>query len=142
MRCTSGTPATAPRSRAGGSGTQSYISKGIWRQDISSFVRNSCVSTLCPVVVYHYLCTSEEPDGRREGLGPRQGCRHVAAAERLAHPVGRPGAFFCLFSLSLYTHIYIYMYVSIFMISIYRSLYLSIRLSLSLYIYIYIRKCK
>ena len=30
---------------------QSYISKGMWRQGIGSFVRNSYVSTLCPVVI-------------------------------------------------------------------------------------------
>ena len=40
-------------------GLQSYMSKGIWRQGIGSFVRNSCVSTLCPVVICPYLCTSE-----------------------------------------------------------------------------------
>ena len=39
--------------------SQSYISKGIWRQGIGSFVRNSYVSTLCPVVICPYLCTSE-----------------------------------------------------------------------------------
>ena len=41
---------------------QSYISKGIWRQGIGSFVRNSYVSTLCPVAICPYLCT---PDGSR-----------------------------------------------------------------------------
>ena len=35
-------------------GTQSYTSKGI-----GSFVRNSYVSTIRPVVVCPYLCTSE-----------------------------------------------------------------------------------
>ena len=39
--------------------SQSYISKGIWRQGISSFLRNSCVSTLCPVVICPYSCTSD-----------------------------------------------------------------------------------
>ena len=38
---------------------QSYVSKGIWRQDIGSFVSSSYVSTLCPVVKCPYLCTSE-----------------------------------------------------------------------------------
>ena len=38
---------------------QSYITKGIWRQGIGSFVRNSYVSTLCPVVICPYLCTSD-----------------------------------------------------------------------------------
>ena len=37
----------------------SYISRGIWRQGIGSFVRDSYVSTLCPVVICPYLCTSE-----------------------------------------------------------------------------------
>ena len=32
------------------------ISKGIWRQGIASFVRNSYVSTPCPVVICPYLC--------------------------------------------------------------------------------------
>ena len=39
--------------------TQSYISKGIWRQGIGSFVRDSYVSTLWPVVICPYLCTSD-----------------------------------------------------------------------------------
>ena len=38
---------------------QSYISKGIWRQGKGSFVRNSYVSTRCPVVICPYLCTSD-----------------------------------------------------------------------------------
>ena len=38
---------------------QSYISKGIWRQGIGSFVRISIVSTLCPVVLCPYMCTSD-----------------------------------------------------------------------------------
>ena len=38
---------------------QSCRSKGIWRQGIGSFARNSYVSTLCPVVICPYLCTSE-----------------------------------------------------------------------------------
>ena len=38
---------------------QSYMSKGIWRQGVGSFVRKSYVSTLCPVVTCPYLCTSE-----------------------------------------------------------------------------------
>ena len=38
---------------------QSYISKGISRQGIGSFVRKSYVSTQCPVVICRYLCTSE-----------------------------------------------------------------------------------
>ena len=37
----------------------SYIRKGKWRQGIGSFVRSSCVSTLCPVIICPYLCTSE-----------------------------------------------------------------------------------
>ena len=39
--------------------SQSYISKGIWRQGIGSFVRNSNLSTLCPVVICPYVCTSD-----------------------------------------------------------------------------------
>ena len=39
--------------------SESYISEGIWRQGIGSFVRNSYVSTLCPVVICPYLCTSD-----------------------------------------------------------------------------------
>ena len=38
---------------------QSYISKGMRRQGIDSFVRISYVSTLCPVVICPYLCTSD-----------------------------------------------------------------------------------
>ena len=38
---------------------QSYISKGIWRQGIGYFARNSYVSTLCAVVICPYLCTHE-----------------------------------------------------------------------------------
>ena len=38
---------------------QSYISKGIGRQGTGSFVRNSYVSTLCPVVICPYFCTSD-----------------------------------------------------------------------------------
>ena len=38
---------------------QSYISKGIWRQGIGSFVRNSYVSTLCHLVICPYLRTSK-----------------------------------------------------------------------------------
>ena len=40
-------------------GLQSCISRSICRQCIGSFVRNSYVSTLCPVVICPYLCTSE-----------------------------------------------------------------------------------
>ena len=40
---------------------QSYISKSTWRQGIGSLVRNSYVSTLCPVVICPYLCTSDVP---------------------------------------------------------------------------------
>ena len=36
--------------------SHSYICEGIWRQGIGSFVRSSCVSTLCPVVVRPHLC--------------------------------------------------------------------------------------
>ena len=38
---------------------QRYIHKGIGRQGIGSFVRGSHVSTLRPVAVRPYLCTSE-----------------------------------------------------------------------------------
>ena len=38
---------------------QSYTSKGIWRQAVGSFIRNSYVSTICPVVKCPYLCTSD-----------------------------------------------------------------------------------
>ena len=38
---------------------QSYMIKGIWRQGIGSFVGKSYVSTLCPVVICPYLCTSD-----------------------------------------------------------------------------------
>ena len=47
---------------------QSCTSKGIWRQGIGSFVRNSHVSTLCPVVICPYLRTSEEWS---PAVGPR-----------------------------------------------------------------------
>ena len=50
--------ASIPPSRLG-TDAQSYIRKGIWRQGIGSFVRKAYVSTLCPVVVCPYLCTSE-----------------------------------------------------------------------------------
>ena len=35
------------------------ISKGIWRQGVGPFVRSSYGSTLCPVVMCPYLCTSD-----------------------------------------------------------------------------------
>ena len=38
---------------------QSYISKGIWRQGIGSFVRNCNISTPSPVFMCPYLCTSD-----------------------------------------------------------------------------------
>ena len=41
--------------------SQSYMSKGIWRQGKGPFVGNSYVSTLCPVGICPYLCTSEFP---------------------------------------------------------------------------------
>ena len=44
---------------------QSYISKGIWRQGVGSLVRNSCVSTLCPVDMCPYSGT---PDPRYDLL--------------------------------------------------------------------------
>ena len=37
----------------------SYISEGIWRQGIGSFVRISYVLMLCPVVICPCLCTSD-----------------------------------------------------------------------------------
>ena len=49
--------------------SQSYMSKGIWRQGIGSFVRNSYVSTLCPVVICPYWCTSDSPAGEPHGQG-------------------------------------------------------------------------
>ena len=69
---------------------QSYISKGIRRQGIGSFVRNSYVSTLCPVVVCPSLCTPEEPRmtqttttiGHRGTIGlPRRSARIVNASK-------------------------------------------------------------
>ena len=39
--------------------SRSCTSKGIWRRGIGSAVRNPHVSTLCPVVICPYLCTSE-----------------------------------------------------------------------------------
>ena len=55
--CSTGPASAAPRSSA--TGAQSYISKGIWRQRMGSSVRKSFASTLWPVVVCAYLCTSE-----------------------------------------------------------------------------------
>ena len=46
---------------------QSYISKGIRRQGIGSFVRSSHVSTLCPVVICPSLCTSEASPVQGQG---------------------------------------------------------------------------
>ena len=54
--------------------TRSHISKGIGRRGIGSFVRNSYVSTLCPLVICPYLCTS---DSR---------ARHAAMAPRYTQP--------------------------------------------------------
>ena len=48
------------RAQTSGLLNQSYMSKGTWRQGIGSFVRNSHVSTLCPVVICPYLCTSDK----------------------------------------------------------------------------------
>ena len=39
---------------------QSYISKGIRRQGVGSFVMSFYVSTICPVVICPYLCTSQK----------------------------------------------------------------------------------
>ena len=41
--------------------SQSYVSKGVWRRGIGSFARNAYASTLCPVVICPYLCTSDRP---------------------------------------------------------------------------------
>ena len=52
---------------------QSYTSKGIGRQGMGSFVRESYVSALCPVVLCLNLCTSEQGTGcsyLRCRLGP------------------------------------------------------------------------
>ena len=51
---------------------QSYTSKDIRRQGIGSFVRNSYVSTLCPVVICPYLCTSENGRVLHRGLHHRR----------------------------------------------------------------------
>ena len=40
--------------------TQSYTSKGMCRRGIGSFVRNSYLSTPCPLVICPYLCTSDK----------------------------------------------------------------------------------
>ena len=57
--------------------SQSCISKGIWRQGIGSFVRNSYVSTLCPVVICPDLCTSESAahGGAARGAGGARAAR-------------------------------------------------------------------
>ena len=60
--------------------SQSYISKGIWRQGIGSFVRNSCVSTLGPLIICPYFVgdggrVAREDRGR--GLHEQQGATFV-----------------------------------------------------------------
>ena len=54
-----GTPVVSDGETTGTYGIQSCTSKGIWRLGIGSFLRNSYVSTLCPVAICPYLCTSE-----------------------------------------------------------------------------------
>ena len=86
-----------PDSRsAGRAHTQSYISKGIQRQGIGSFVRHSYVSRLCPVVMRPYLCTSERfvdhppcpgkarPSKTTVGLGRKPPSRQASKATRRA----------------------------------------------------------
>ena len=51
------------------SGDRSYIRKRIRQQGMGSFVRNSYVSRLCPVVICPYLCTSEA-SARRAAAAP------------------------------------------------------------------------
>ena len=47
------------------------ISKGIRRQGIGSFIRNSYVSTLCPVVMCPYVCTSDLGQPGHQGKSRR-----------------------------------------------------------------------
>ena len=72
--------------------SQSCISKGIWRQGIGLSVRNASVSTLCPVVIYPYLCTSDNA-----------GCQKINLEKR-AQPLG---------ALYIYIYMYIYIYICI-----------------------------
>ena len=52
------TPSRSDSGRAGRTPSRSG-SRCVWRQSIGSSVRNSYVSTLCPVVICPHLCTSE-----------------------------------------------------------------------------------
>ena len=70
-----------PEQIVGAPGDQSDRSKGIWRQGIGSFIRNSYVSTLRPVVICPYSCPSEEtPRRQTRGAPPADStlvfCRH------------------------------------------------------------------
>ena len=86
--------------------SQSYTSKGIWRQGIGSFVRNSCVSTRCPVVMCPYLCTSEISNGKTpKRIFARRGlrmCHCVCAYYGFTVRV-----LYLSISLSLYIYIYV-----------------------------------
>ena len=98
VRRTSAYSKRVPRIRLG----QSYISKGIWRQGIGSFVRNSSASTLCPVVICPCLCTSDlgswETDRRR--------CPAVATACRAPETSNNS-----MYAWYVYMHTYIHVLV-------------------------------
>ena len=112
---------------------QSYISKGIRRQGIGSFARNSNVSTPTPcrhmpLLVYFCITTGRATRHRRDAEARQQRVASLAAD-------GGP----C----TLNTCIYIYIYISIhYYLSlsphIYIYIYIYIFLSLSMYVYTYI----
>ena len=70
-------PDRAPANRPAARRTQSYTSKGIWRQGIGSFVRKSYVQALCPVVLCPYLCTY---DARLSAVSARFPCLKPASS--------------------------------------------------------------
>ena len=76
--------------------SQSCASKGLRRQGIGSFVRNSYVPALCPVVLRPNLCTSDHlvrrsgPPGRPAAPPTCLAWRHLAEAEAPPEPNLKP----------------------------------------------------
>ena len=77
---------------------QSYRSKGIWRQGIGSFDRNSCDSTRCPVVICPYLCTSDQ-------------CLHLRRMRAFWSGTDSPSGRMRSLSSQAYMHVCIYIYI-------------------------------
>ena len=100
-----------------GSRAQSYT-EGIGRRRVDSFVTNSYVSTLCPVVICPYLCTSEPAFGE----SARDGGRVYIYI------------YICIYTYT-YTHIYTHIHICTY-IYIYTCMYVYIHICVCIHIYI------